>query len=38
VAAPACATPDMDQQQETVSEQPAAFPAVQVHRGPKDAS
>jgi hypothetical protein len=38
VAAQASAAPDIDQQQEPVSEQPAALPAVQVHWGPKDAT
>ena len=32
------ATPDMDEQQKTVSEQPTALPAVQILRGSKEAA
>jgi len=32
------ATPDMDEQQKTVSEQPTALPAVQILRGLKEAA
>jgi len=35
VAAQASSTPDMDEQQEPVSKQPSALPAVQTHRKPK---
>ena len=36
VAAQASATPDMDEQQKTASEQPTALPTVQIVRGAKE--